>query len=111
MRKLGSSRISCALLTESIDDMLLELMDLSCTIVTVDKLHHLALEAGFENEFLLHFGKKVLPNKNIEDVEFWIGLVQKKLLVAFHRESVITGKQTFSDKVSCITLHYTLLTF
>ncbi|XP_076881224.1 uncharacterized protein LOC143529283 [Bidens hawaiensis] len=100
VRKLGSSRISCALLTESIDDMLLELMDLSCTIVTVDKLHHLALEAGFENEFLLHFGKKVLPNKNIEDVEFWIGLVQKKLLVAFHRESVITGKQTFSDKTA-----------
>ncbi|XP_076925315.1 uncharacterized protein LOC143588092 [Bidens hawaiensis] len=100
VRKLGSRRISCALLTESIDDMLLELMDLSCTIVTVDKLHHLALEAGFENEFLLHFGKKVLPNKNIEDVEFWIGLVQKKLLVAFHRESVITGKQTFSDKTA-----------
>ncbi|XP_076902734.1 uncharacterized protein LOC143557580 [Bidens hawaiensis] len=104
VRKLGSSRIACALLTEPIDDMLVELMDLSCTIVTADKLHHLALEAGFENEFLLHFGKKVLPNKNIEDVEFWIGLVQKKLLVAFHRESVITGKQTFSDKTALATL-------
>ncbi|KAI3775081.1 hypothetical protein L1987_49649 [Smallanthus sonchifolius] len=98
VRKLGSSRISGALLTESIDDALVELMDLSCSLVTVDKLHQLALEAGFENDFLLHFGKKVLPNKNIEDVEFWIGLVQEKLLLAFHRESVITGKQTFSDK-------------
>ncbi|KAK9078330.1 hypothetical protein SSX86_002387 [Deinandra increscens subsp. villosa] len=98
VRKLGSSRISCASLSESIDDVLLELMDLSCSLVTVDKLHHLALEAGFESDFLSHFGKKVLPNTNIEDVEFWIGLVQKKLLLAFHRESVITDKQTFNDK-------------
>ncbi|KAL8235319.1 hypothetical protein R6Q59_021419 [Mikania micrantha] len=98
VRKLGSSRISCALLTESIDDVLVELMDLSHSLVTVDKLHHLAIEAGFENDFLLHFGKKVLPNKNIEDVGFWIGLVQKKLLLAFHRESVIIGRQAFSDK-------------
>ncbi|KAJ0698196.1 hypothetical protein HanLR1_Chr10g0377451 [Helianthus annuus] len=98
VRRLGSSRISSALLTESIDDVLVELMDLSCSLVTVDKLHHLAIEAGFEYDFLLHFGKKVLPNKNVEDVEFWIGLVQKKLLLAFHRESVITGKQTFNDK-------------
>ncbi|KAK1416857.1 hypothetical protein QVD17_25974 [Tagetes erecta] len=104
VKKLGSSRISCALLTESIDDMLVELMDLSCSLVTVDKLYHLALEAGFENEFLLHFGKMVLPNKNIEDVEFWIGLVQKKLLLAFHRESVLTAKQTFSDKTEEIAL-------
>lgn len=103
VRKLGSGRIACALLTESIDDVLVELMDLSCSLVTVNKLHHLALEAGFEDDFLLHFGKKVLPNKTIEDVEFWIGLVQKKLLLAFYRENLITGKLTFSKKVSGIT--------
>lgn len=103
MRKLGSGRIACALFTESIDDILVELMDLSCSLVTADKLHQLALEAGFEDEFLLHFGKKVLPNKNIEDVEFWIGLVQKKLMFAFHREGVITGELTFSDNVSITT--------
>ncbi|KAI3525023.1 hypothetical protein L1887_03694 [Cichorium endivia] len=104
VRKLGLGRIACALFTESIDDVLVELMDLSCSLVTVDKLHHLALEAGFEDDFLFHFGKKVLPNKNIEDVEFWIGLVQKKLLVAFHRENVVTGKLTFSDKIEETTL-------
>ncbi|KVH92954.1 hypothetical protein Ccrd_004986 [Cynara cardunculus var. scolymus] len=104
VRKLGSSRIACALFTESIDNVLVELMDLSCSLVTADKLHHLAMEAGFEDDFLFHFGKKVLPNKNIEDVEFWIGLVQKKLLLAFHREGVITGKLTFNDKIGETTL-------
>lgn len=104
VRKLGSGRIACALFTESIDDILVELMDLSCSLVTADKLHQLALEAGFEDEFLLHFGKKVLPNKNIEDVEFWIGLVQKKLMFAFHREGVITGELTFSDNTEETTL-------
>ncbi|KAL7600898.1 uncharacterized protein LOC111910290 [Lactuca sativa] len=104
VRKLGSGRIACGLFTESIDDVLVELLDLSCSLVTVDKLHHLAIEAGFEDDFLFHFGKKVLPNKNIEDVEFWIGLVQKKLLVAFHRENVVTGKLTFNNKIEEITL-------
>lgn len=104
VRKLGSGRIACGLFTESIDDVLVELLDLSCSLVTVDKLHHLAIEAGFEDDFLFHFGKKVLPNKNIEDVEFWIGLVQKKLLVAFHRENVVTGKLTFNNKV-CNMFH------
>nr|XP_043623924.1 uncharacterized protein LOC122595596 [Erigeron canadensis] len=104
VRKLGSGRVACALLTESIDDVLVELMELSCSLVTVDKLQHLALEAGYEDEFLLHFGKKVLPNKNIEDVEFWIGLVQEKLVSAFHRESVLTSKLTLNDKIEETTL-------
>lgn len=97
--KLGSGRIACPLFSSSIEDVLIELMDMSRGLVSVDKLHQLAMDAGFEEDFLSHFGKKVLPSKNIEDVEFWVGLVEKKLSLAFHRESVITGKRTFSDKV------------
>ncbi|XP_028097124.1 uncharacterized protein LOC114296993 isoform X1 [Camellia sinensis] len=99
VRKLGSGRVSCTLFSLSIEDALIELMNFSHDLVSVDKLHSLATEAGFEEDFLLHFGKKVLPSKNIEEVEFWIGLVQKKLSTAFRRESVISGKQIFSDKV------------
>uniref|UniRef100_A0A166ELT7 Uncharacterized protein n=1 Tax=Daucus carota subsp. sativus TaxID=79200 RepID=A0A166ELT7_DAUCS len=62
------------------------------------QLHHLAREAGFEEDFLLHFGSKILPSKNTENMEFWIGLVRAKLSEAFHRESVISGKQAFCDK-------------
>ncbi|XP_017235329.1 uncharacterized protein LOC108209095 [Daucus carota subsp. sativus] len=98
VRKLGSGRLSCPSLSESIEDILVKLMNLSYSLVSVDKLHHLAREAGFEEDFLLHFGSKILPSKNTENMEFWIGLVRAKLSEAFHRESVISGKQAFCDK-------------
>ncbi|KAI3671584.1 hypothetical protein L1987_87323 [Smallanthus sonchifolius] len=100
VRKLGSTRISCPQFTASVDDALVELKDLSRDLVSIDKLHHLSTEAGFEHDFLSYFGKKILPSKNIEDLEFWIGLVQEKLCVAFHRESVITpNDQSFINKI------------
>nr|XP_033514276.1 uncharacterized protein LOC104105055 isoform X2 [Nicotiana tomentosiformis] len=99
VRKLGSGRVSCPLFTASIEDALVELMNLSHRLVSVDKLHYLATEAGFEEDFLFHFGRKVLPSNSIEDVEFWIGLVQRKLSNAFHRENVITDEHTFHGKV------------
>ncbi|KAF3673747.1 hypothetical protein FXO37_06791 [Capsicum annuum] len=99
VRKLGSGRVSCPLFSASVEDALVELMNLSHTLVSIDKLHYLATEAGFEEDFLVHFGRKVLPSNSIEDVEFWIGLVQRKLSNAFHRENVITDKHNFHDKV------------
>lgn len=102
VRKLGSGRLGCPKFNTSIDDSLVKLKDLSRDLVSVDKLHHLSIEAGFEDDFLSHFGKKVLPSQNIEDVEFWIGLVQEKLSLAFHRESVITSNRTLIDKVTPI---------
>ncbi|KAI3521569.1 hypothetical protein L1887_11040 [Cichorium endivia] len=104
VRKLGSDRITCSQFLASIDDSLIDLRDLSRDLVSVDKLHDLAIDAGFEEDFLSHFGKKVLPSKNIEDVEFWIGLVKKKLSLAFHRESVIKPDENFIDNVEETTL-------
>ncbi|KAK6125014.1 hypothetical protein DH2020_041288 [Rehmannia glutinosa] len=97
--KLGSGRISCSLFSNSIEEALIELMIMAHDLVSVDKLHHLANEAGFEEQFLSHFGSKVLPSTNVEDIEFWIGLVQRKLSVAFERESVIKGRHDLSNKV------------
>ncbi|KAL0441501.1 UNVERIFIED_CONTAM: hypothetical protein Sradi_0089000 [Sesamum radiatum] len=96
--KLGSGRISCSFFSDSIEDAMIELMNMAHDQVTVDKLHHLATEAGFEEDFLSHFGSKVLPSKTIEDIEFWIGLVQEKLSAAFQRESVIKARDDLSDK-------------
>ncbi|CBI36098.3 unnamed protein product, partial [Vitis vinifera] len=53
-------------------------------------------------EFLYNFGTKILPSQKSEDVEFWIGLAQKKLAKAIRRESVFSGLQTFQDKVSSV---------
>ncbi|KAG2722890.1 hypothetical protein I3760_02G147600 [Carya illinoinensis] len=87
VRKLGSKRTCCHLFTFSIEDVLVQLMDLSHGLVSVDKLHHLATEAGFELDFLTHFGTEVFSGNASEELEFWIGLAQKKLSVAFHKEA------------------------
>ncbi|KAJ8773445.1 hypothetical protein K2173_004275 [Erythroxylum novogranatense] len=96
--KLGSQRISCALLALSCEDIHIALMDLSYNLVAVDKLHQLATEAGFEQNFLYHFGAKVLPCEKIEELEFWIGLAQQKLSAGFRREIEITSSKTFQQK-------------
>lgn len=98
--KLGSKRTCCPLLALSIEDVLHELMDLSHKLVSVDKLHHLATEAGFELDFLTHFGTKVFPKKRNDELEFWIGLAQKKLSIAFHKENLFPGMKNFNDKVN-----------
>ena len=77
-------------------------MNLSHSLVSVDKLYQLATEAGFEREFLYNFGTKIQLSQKSEDVEFWIGLAQKKLAKAIRRESVFSGLQTFQDKVSSV---------
>ncbi|KAK6264116.1 hypothetical protein SCA6_019550 [Theobroma cacao] len=98
VEKLGSDRTSCPLSTMSIGDVLVELMNLSHSIVSVDKLHQLATEAGFELDFLSHFGAKILSSKKSDEVEFWIGLALRKLSVAFCKETMIPGKLAIYSK-------------
>ncbi|KAL1559089.1 hypothetical protein AAHA92_09472 [Salvia divinorum] len=62
IRKLGSERISCCLFSDSIAEALFQLMDATNSLVTLDKLHSLATEAGFEEDFLSYFGKSVASN-------------------------------------------------
>ncbi|KAM7255613.1 hypothetical protein ACFE04_008511 [Oxalis oulophora] len=98
VEKLGSYRISCPSFTFSSEDILLNLMDLSKSLVTVEKLHQLAKMAGFEHNFLSHFGKKVLPSDDTEEIEFWIGLAHKKLSAAFYEECMIRGTDMSNKK-------------
>jgi hypothetical protein len=86
---------------------MVELMDLSHSLVSVERLYHLATEAGFELDFLSHFGRKVLLSNKGEEVEFWIGLAYEKLSTAFHKEGAIPGKQNFHDKVNFM-IHETI---
>nr|XP_004302877.2 PREDICTED: uncharacterized protein LOC101310236 isoform X2 [Fragaria vesca subsp. vesca] len=102
--KLGPGRVKCPFFAFSVEDVMVELMDLSHSLVSVEILHHLAIEAGFESDFLSHFGRNVLLSNKGEEVEFWIGLAYEKLSSAFHKESTISGKQKFHDKVQADTL-------
>ncbi|XP_068304057.1 uncharacterized protein [Pyrus communis] len=102
--KLGYGRVKCPYFAFSLDDVIVELMDHSHSFVSVERLHNLATEAGFELDFLSHFGRKVLLSNKSEEVEFWIGLAYKKLSMAFNKESMILGKQNFHHKVQGDTL-------
>ncbi|KAK7349197.1 hypothetical protein VNO77_06373 [Canavalia gladiata] len=102
--KLGSRRICCPLLILSLEDILVKLMDFSLNLASVHKLHQLATEAGFELNFLSHFGGKVFPSEKTEDLEFWIGLAHKKLLKVFCEESIISNKQNFQQKIQTDSL-------
>ncbi|XP_047174379.1 uncharacterized protein LOC124842015 isoform X2 [Vigna umbellata] len=102
--KFGSRHICCSLLVLSLEDVLVKLMDFSPNLASMDKLHQLATEAGFEQYFLYHFGGKVFPSEKTEDLEFWIGLAHKKLLKAFNEESISLKKQNFQQKIRADSL-------
>ncbi|KAJ0074990.1 hypothetical protein Patl1_34217 [Pistacia atlantica] len=102
--KLGPERIVCPTFKVSIEDISVELMNISGSFVPVDKLHQLATEAGFEPDFLSHFGKKVLLDENTEELEFWMGLAQKKLSIAFYREGLLCGTKNLHEKVQADSL-------
>ncbi|XP_020528609.1 uncharacterized protein LOC18443351 isoform X5 [Amborella trichopoda] len=79
------------------------LMDLLHSFVLLENVHQLAFEAGVEQEFLEHFGSKILyyePNKEVtfpnKEVIFWMELVRTKLSTAFLRESVIASLESSS---------------
>ncbi|MED6196795.1 hypothetical protein PIB30_050665 [Stylosanthes scabra] len=97
--KLGSGRIRCQKPVLCLEEVLVKLMDFSLNLALVDKLHQLATEAGFELNFLSHFGKKILPSEKSEDLEFWIGLAHKKLQKAFSEESIMSNKKSFQRKI------------
>ena len=99
VEKLGTRRITCPSFTFSIEDVMVQFLDHAYSLVSVEKLHQLATKAGFELDFLDHFGRKVVPSKKSEELEFWIGLAQKKLSIAFHKETLISEGHTFPHKV------------
>ncbi|XP_057736247.1 uncharacterized protein LOC130951575 isoform X3 [Arachis stenosperma] len=92
--KLGCGRIRRPIPVLCFEDVLVKLMDFSLNLASVDKLHQLATEAGFELNFLLHFGKKILPSEKTEELEFWIGLAHKKLQKALSEESIMSNKKS-----------------
>ena len=100
IRKLGPEKLSCCSFSDSIAEALFDLMDATNSLVTLDKLHSLAAEAGFEEDFLSYFGSRILPHKNVEDVEFWICLVHRKLCAAFRRESVASNTRILTNEVT-----------
>ncbi|KAK4778379.1 hypothetical protein SAY87_018566 [Trapa incisa] len=99
VENLKHKRLSCPSVSLSVDGVRFELLEIAHGLVSVDKLYNLAAEAGCELHFLKYFGKKVIAYKNMEELEFCIGLAKQKLLSAFHEEPVISDIKVFQDEV------------
>ncbi|KAF6172059.1 hypothetical protein GIB67_029477 [Kingdonia uniflora] len=65
-----AERVSCPRFTLSIPEIMGEFMDLSYSLVSMDRLHSLASKAGVEQEFLAHFGSKILAEE-MEWLDFY----------------------------------------
>lgn len=113
VQKLCAEHISRPLFTHSFLDMIGELMELLLGFGSMDKLHTFASKAGFEQEFLAHFGSKLLNHKTSSEVVFLVSMAWRKLVVAFQREGVVAKLQIFhNNKVGLmilITLRFLLL--
>ncbi|GAA0161899.1 secondary carrier transporter [Lithospermum erythrorhizon] len=97
IRKLRLGRISSSF-SVSVEHAVNELMTAADGLISISKYYNLATKAGFEEEFLCHFGRKILPNENIENLECWVELIEKKLSLAFDRECIFTNKPSVYDK-------------
>ncbi|KAL6006130.1 hypothetical protein ACLOJK_040176 [Asimina triloba] len=84
---------TCLSFTTSLPDTIWHLMDTLSNLVSMDKLHRLSSAAGFEHDFLAHFGEKTIFHDANKDVVFWLSLVQRKLIAAFEREGVVASLQ------------------
>ncbi|KAI4355606.1 hypothetical protein L6164_004363 [Bauhinia variegata] len=102
--KLGSRSRFFPLLVSRLKDVLVKFMDFSLNLASLEKLHQLAIGAGFELDFLSHFGRKILPSEKVEDLEFWIGLAHKKILKALQEESIILNKLNLHYKIQLDSL-------
>ena len=90
VQKLGAERISCPSFTHSFPDMIGELMDVLLGLVSMDKLHKFASKAGFEHEFLAHFGSNVLLYHDTScEVVFWVSMAWRKLIFAFLKVDIV----------------------
>ncbi|KAG9449181.1 hypothetical protein H6P81_009146 [Aristolochia fimbriata] len=90
-------RISFPLFTSSIPELVAKFMNLLQDLFPLDKLHKLASVAGFEHEFLIHYGSNAPYCDASEDGLFWMGLVHRKLILAFQREGLVANLEDFYD--------------
>ncbi|KAL9661625.1 hypothetical protein QQ045_026449 [Rhodiola kirilowii] len=100
IESLGSAYLSSATFKFWLQNSASLLFSSTHCLVQVGKLHDLSIKAGFENEFLAHFGANIMSSKNDSEIEFWIELAQDKLSAAFQREGLkLTATEKLHDKV------------
>ncbi|KAA8516772.1 hypothetical protein F0562_017030 [Nyssa sinensis] len=89
--KVGPTKIYCSQFFSMIPDITGRLMDILGDFISIRQAHHSIKAIGLRREFLVHFGPRaakcrVENDRGIEEVVFWVGLVQKQLQRAIGKE-------------------------
>ncbi|KAA8518533.1 hypothetical protein F0562_016007 [Nyssa sinensis] len=91
--KLGPTKVSCSQFFSMIPDITGRSMDMLVDIIPIRQVYHSIKDIGLRREFLVHFGPRaaefrVKNDRGMEEVIFWVGLVQKQLQRAIDRERI-----------------------
>ncbi|EPS59100.1 hypothetical protein M569_15710, partial [Genlisea aurea] len=91
--KLGATKVSSPQFFSTIPDLTGRLVDMLVDYVPIHRAYNLMKEIRLRREFLLHFGPRAaacrMKNElGAEEIVFWVGLIQKQLQQAIHREKI-----------------------
>ncbi|XP_020589311.1 uncharacterized protein LOC110030758 isoform X2 [Phalaenopsis equestris] len=91
--KLGSAKISCSQFLSLLPDATGRLMDALLDFLPIQKAYDSMKEIGLRREFLFHFGPRAASVKykgerTVEEISFWINLLQKQLQLVISRERI-----------------------
>ncbi|KAI8574323.1 hypothetical protein RHMOL_Rhmol01G0345500 [Rhododendron molle] len=91
--KLGPTKVSCSQFFSMIPDITGRLMDMLVDFIPIRQTYRSVKDIGLHREFLVHFGPRaaacrVGDDGGIEEVLFWVSLVQKQLQRAIDRERI-----------------------
>ncbi|GMP49808.1 hypothetical protein CsSME_00016662 [Camellia sinensis var. sinensis] len=89
--KLGPTKISCSQFFSMIPDLTGRLMEMLVNFIPIRQAYRSIKDIGLRREFLVHFGPRaaacrVKNDREMEEVVFWVSLVQKQLQRAIDRE-------------------------
>eukprot|EP00262_Sarcandra_glabra_P006652 TRINITY_DN19043_c0_g1_i1.p1 TRINITY_DN19043_c0_g1~~TRINITY_DN19043_c0_g1_i1.p1 ORF type:complete len:929 (+),score=183.48 TRINITY_DN19043_c0_g1_i1:66-2852(+) len=104
--KLGPAKVSCSQFFSMIIDITGRLMDMFVDFVPIQQVYYSMKDIGLRREFLVHFGPRaaacrVRNDRGIEEIAFWVDLVQKQLQRAIDRER-IWSRLTTSESIEVL---------
>ncbi|CAK9320190.1 unnamed protein product [Citrullus colocynthis] len=104
--KLGPAKVSCPQFFSIIPEISGRLMDMLVEYVPISEAFQSIKSIGMRREFLVHFGSRaaacrVKNDSGVEEVIFWVGLVQKQLQQAIDRER-IWSRLTTSESIEVL---------
>ncbi|KAG1342325.1 hypothetical protein COCNU_05G005540 [Cocos nucifera] len=110
--KLGSAKVSCSQFFSMVPDVTGRLMDMLLDFLPIKEAYYSIKDIGLHREFLFHFGPRAAVGKfkndqAVEEIAFWVDLLQKQLQRAIDRERIWSRLTTCeSIEVVCEELEW-----